>query len=62
MYFNKIILNLIFKINYKYTIQDVLKTENSICNNQIAHIFHRICSHYDIESKIRLKLSGNMRL
>lgn len=52
MHFNKIILNLICKINYKYTIQDILKTEISICNNQIAHIFHKIFSHYDdTESK-----------
>ena len=52
MYFNKIILNLIFKINYEHTIQDVPKTEISIFNNQIAHIFHKIFSHYDdIERK-----------
>jgi hypothetical protein len=55
MHFNKIILNLICKINYKYTINDILKTEISIRNNQIAHIFRKIFSHCDDIEKKRLK-------
>jgi len=51
-HFNKTILNLMCKINYKRTIQDILNTEISICINQRAHIFHKIFSHYeDIETK-----------